>query len=102
MGVNYDAANMILYGKGDPREAVRVLAPRISQFHVKDAIPATTPGDWGTEVPQGTGAVRWPDFLLLLRSLGLDRDLMIEREGGEARIDDIRRARAIILETLGV
>jgi sugar phosphate isomerase/epimerase len=101
IGVNFDAANMILYGKGDPAEAVRTLAPKIVQFHVKDAIPTKTPGTWGTEVAQGTGAVGWPAFLALVRKLGLDRDFLIERESGHDRAGDIVGARKILEKALG-
>jgi sugar phosphate isomerase/epimerase len=100
LGVNFDAANMILYGKGDPAEAVKTLAPKIVQFHVKDAIPTKTPGTWGTEVPQGTGAVGWPKFLALVRSLGLDRDFLIERESGHDRAGDIVNARILVEKAL--
>lgn len=100
VGVNFDAANMILYGKGDPAEAVRLLAPRIVQVHVKDAIPTKTPGTWGTEVPQGTGAVGWPAFAGLLRSLVPGRNLLIEREGGSDRAGDVRKARLLLEKAL--
>ena len=42
--VNFDPANMILYGKGEPREAVKLLAPWIRQVHVKDALFTQKPG----------------------------------------------------------
>ena len=35
--VNFDPANMILYGKGDPVRAVKILAPWIRHVHIKDA-----------------------------------------------------------------
>jgi len=102
IGVNFDAANMILYGKGDPRESVKILAPHIVQYHVKDAVPAKTPGTWGTEVAQGTGAVQWREFLGLLQDEGIVKDLMIERESGEDRVGEIRAAREIVRQVLGV
>src|SRR4029450_7345039 len=51
--VNFDPANMILYGMGDPIHAVEVLGPDIVHVHVKDANPPPKPGDWGEEVPLG-------------------------------------------------
>lgn len=96
IGVNYDAANMILYGTGDPWESVRILASEVVQYHVKDAVPSATPGTWGTEVPHGTGAVRWPEFVPFLAAKGWLRDLVIEREGGGARVADVTRAREIL------
>ena len=67
---------------------------------MKDAIPTKTPGTWGTEVPQGTGAVGWPKFLALVRSLGLDRDFLIERESGHDRAGDIVNARILVEKAL--
>jgi len=46
VAVNFDPANMILYDKGDPIEAVRVLSPWIRHLHVKDALRTTKPGTW--------------------------------------------------------
>ena len=52
VGVNFDPANMILYGAGDPLEAVAVLGRHIKHVHVKDATLSNTPGiEWGEEVP---------------------------------------------------
>lgn len=95
-GVNFDPANMILYGMGDPVEALASLAPRVVQVHVKDAQPSPTPGRWGSEVRAGTGAVDWRGFFRVLRSRGLGVDLVIEREAGETRDADIVAARELI------
>lgn len=101
LGVNFDPANMILYGKGEPIAAMRTLAPWIRQVHIKDALPTRTPGTWGEEVRAGTGAVDWRAFLDLVRSLDRPVDLVIEREAGEDRIADIRAAKDM-LARLGV
>lgn len=47
IGVNFDPANMILYGKGDPIQAVRVLAPWVHHVHIKDATASLVQGEWG-------------------------------------------------------
>jgi L-ribulose-5-phosphate 3-epimerase len=101
VGVNFDPGNMILYGMGDPVEALRALAPRVVQLHIKDALPAPPPppgrsGEWGAEVPVGQGAVNWPALLGVLGEAGLDVDLVIEREAGDDRIGDVRTARMLI------
>ncbi len=101
VGVNFDPANMILYGKGDPVEAAGVLSGYLRQVHVKDALPAETPGEWGAEVAVGTGAVDWPGFFGVLNDCGFSGCLCIEREAGEQRIPDIRTARDFVLETIG-
>lgn len=100
VGVNFDPANMILYGMGEPVAALRSLASRVFQVHVKDALPATTPGAWGTEVPVGSGAVDWKRFFDVLRERKNGCDLMIEREAGDERVKDIRTACALVQREL--
>ncbi len=92
VGVNFDPANMILYGMGDPGVAVRALGPRVLQAHVKDATPTALPGTWGTEVAVGDGAVDWADFVRVLDGLSGRIGLMIEREAGSSRLEDMARA----------
>ncbi len=101
VGVNFDPANMLLYGKGDPIQAVRRLGPWIRQVHVKDALPAQSPGTWGREVPVGMGQVDWPAFLGALAEMKYAGDLVIEREAGTERVADIRRAREVVLNLAG-
>jgi L-ribulose-5-phosphate 3-epimerase len=96
VGVNFDPANMILYGKGDPIEALRVLAPWLQQCHIKDATHTTQPGTWGAEVPAGTGDVNWPAFFATLKELGYAGNLCIEREAGTQRVTDIITARQMV------
>ena len=99
-GVNFDPANMILYGKGDPVDALGVLAPWLRQIHIKDARYAKTAGEWGEEVATGEGAVDWPRFLEKLASLNYTGDLVIEREAGTQRVADIRTARDLLAKYL--
>jgi L-ribulose-5-phosphate 3-epimerase len=96
LGVNFDPANMLLYDKGDPIEALRTLAPWLRQVHIKDAVRTSVPGTWGEEVPAGTGQVDWPVFFRTLNELGFSGDLCIEREAGSQRVEDIRRARELV------
>ncbi len=98
--VNFDPANMLLYGKGDPIEALRVLAPWIRQVHVKDANQGTTPGTWGEEVAVGTGQVDWPAFFATLAEIHFTGDIVIEREAGDQRVADIRTAREVVLQSI--
>jgi L-ribulose-5-phosphate 3-epimerase len=92
VGVNFDPANMILYDKGDPIEAVRVLAPWIRHLHVKDATRTKQPGTWGAEVPWGDGEVGIGRFLAVLEEVGFDGAMAIEREAGDNRLGDIKLA----------
>ena len=96
LGVNFDPANMILYAMGNPVEALKTLGERVFQIHIKDARATEVPGTWGSEVPAGTGQVDWKAFFAVVGELGLDGDLMIEREAGDARIADIRAARTLV------
>lgn len=91
--VNFDPANMILYGSGDPHEAVRVLSSKIVSVHAKDGDwPA--PGKLGKERALGKGAVDFPRFIETLRSVGYQGQLCIEREAQDPmeRVEDMRAA----------
>lgn len=96
VGVNFDPANMLLYDKGNPIEALRQLAPWIRQVHIKDARRTRTPGTWGDEVVAGTGEVDWPAFFQVLDQIEFRGDLCIEREAGSQRVADIRTARELV------
>ncbi|HMO25271.1 MAG TPA: sugar phosphate isomerase/epimerase family protein [Tepidisphaeraceae bacterium] len=92
VGVNFDPANMLLYGSGDPIAALQLLLPHIRQVHLKDALPSDRPGAWGEEVPLGRGKVDWPAFFATLHHAGYNGNLVIEREAGSQRITDIHTA----------
>lgn len=96
VGVNFDPANMLLYDKGDPIESLQALGPWLRQVHIKDAKRTAVSGTWGQEVPAGEGQVDWPAFTAVLRRLKFMGDLVIEREAGEKRIDDIRKAAELV------
>ena len=92
VGINFDPANMILYAKGKPKEALRTLIPWIKQVHIKDALVTAKPGTWGTEVAWGEGEVGGRTFLEELKALGYKGNYVIEREGGNARVKEISQA----------
>ena len=92
VAVNFDPANMILYDKGDPIQAVRTLAPWIRHLHAKDATRTTQPGTWGAEVPWGDGQVNTAGFLNALGEVGFEGAMAIEREAGDNRFGDIKLA----------
>ena len=96
VGVNFDPANMILYGKGNPTPALMGLGPWIRQVHIKDARRTKVPGTWGEEVAVGTGEVDWPAFFATLRKLNYTGDFVIEREAGSQRVADIRTAKEVV------
>lgn len=79
--VNFDPANMILYGAGDPIEALRKVAPHIRSVHCKDGTWSDKPGEtWGAEVPLGRGDVNIAVYLQTLKEIGYEGPLTIERE----------------------
>jgi len=91
--INFDPANMILYGAGDPIAALHVLSGHIRHVHVKDAVASSEPGkQWGQEVPFGAGQVGPAVFLKTLNEIGYAGPLGIEREAGSTRLDDVRKA----------
>lgn len=90
--INFDPANMVLYNKGNPLEALEKLFPWIVQVHVKDALYADKPGEWGTETPWGEAEVRGKAFIKKLEDLGYKGNYVIEREGGNSRVRDIELA----------
>jgi L-ribulose-5-phosphate 3-epimerase len=96
--VNFDPANMILYDKGNPIEALRLLGPWVCQVHIKDARRTKVPGTWGEEVVLGTGEVDWPAFFAALREAKFAGDCVIEREAGSQRVADIRTAKEVVLK----
>ena len=91
LGINLDPANLLLYGKGNPIDALRVFGKYVRAIHAKDGLPPTNGRELGREVKVGEGSVRYPEFLPALLDLGFDGDLTIEREiSGEQQNKDIR------------
>jgi len=80
--INFDPANMILYGTGDPIEALEVLGPHLASVHAKDGNwPAKEfPGGLGKERPLGQGSVGMERFIAKLKSIGYEGTIHVERE----------------------
>lgn len=96
LGINFDPANMILYGTGDPIEALGTLGPHVMSVHCKDGNwpPPGDPDALGKEKALGDGSVDLPAFLQTLSKIGYTGPLAIEREASdpERRLRDIRSA----------
>ena len=92
VGINFDPANMILYNKGKPMEALATLYPWIMQVHIKDGNVTLNPGTWGEEVAWGEWQVGGDRFLAELDRLGYQGNFVIEREAGDDRAGDIVKA----------
>lgn len=78
--INFDPANMILYGSGDPIEALEKLASHVVSVHAKDGDGPLKPGALGKETPLGQGAVGIPRFVDALKRAGYRGSINIERE----------------------
>ena len=81
--INFDPANMILYGSGEPIEALRKVGKYVRSVHCKDgkwAAPDKRGKEWGTEVPLGQGDVGMENYLRTLKEIGYTGPLTIERE----------------------
>ncbi len=92
LALNFDPANMILYNKDKPVDALKRLSPWIRHVHAKDAVRTAKPGTWGAEVPWGDGDVNVFAFLSELKNCGFKGDIAIEREAGNNRAGDIALA----------
>ncbi len=79
--VNFDPANMILYGSGEPIAALKKVGKFVRSIHCKDGTWAKHPGkEWGCEVPLGQGDVGMYNYLHTLKEIGYTGPLTIERE----------------------
>ncbi len=100
--INFDPANMLLYDKDHPLDALDMLAPYIRSVHMKDANRPQVPGTWGEEVPLGQGQTNTRAVVKKLKQLGYRGPLFIEREVGtqEERFRDIAHGVQFLRECL--
>jgi sugar phosphate isomerase/epimerase len=79
--INFDPANMILYGTGEPIAALKKVGRFVKSIHCKDGKWSDEPGKtWGQEMPLGQGDVGMENYLRTLKEIGYDGPLTIERE----------------------
>jgi sugar phosphate isomerase/epimerase len=91
--VHFDPANMILYGSGEPIEALGLLGQYVVGAHAKDGTWPKQAGELGEEKPLGEGQVGIERYVAKLKEIGYTGALTIEREiSGPQQIEDIRRA----------
>ena len=101
-GVNFDLANLILYGKANPVDAIELLGPFVQGIHAKDGLWPTNPKELGEEVPIGKGKVDFPRIIALLKELNYGGAVTIEREiSGPRQLDDVRAAKAYLEKLIG-
>lgn len=86
--INFDPANMILYGTGDPIAALQRVGHLVASVHCKDGTWAAEGKrgiEWGAEVPLGEGDVGMATYIRTLKEIGYEGPLTIEREIPEDR-----------------
>jgi len=97
LGINLDPANLLLYGKGNPVDAVGVLGPWIRGVHVKDGQYPTNGRELGHETPVGEGLVNFPLLIPRLKAFDYQGAWIIEREiSGPQQKTDILRAKELL------
>jgi len=100
LGVGLDTANLILYGKANPVDAVDIIGPHVRAMHAKDGKWPTNPMELGEEVLIGTGLVDFKQVLTKLHKLGYTGAVTIERETeGPQQIEDVKQEK-IFLEKI--
>ncbi|HEV2380062.1 MAG TPA: sugar phosphate isomerase/epimerase family protein [Terriglobia bacterium] len=96
-GVNFDCANLIMYGKANPVDALDVIGKYVQGMHAKDGLYPTDPKKLGDEVAIGKGKVDFPVIFRKLKALSYQGAVTIEREiSGPQQLDDIRREKAYL------
>jgi sugar phosphate isomerase/epimerase len=101
LSVNFDPANLVLYGVEDPVEAAHAVARHVSMMHAKDATWSARPRqDWGAEVPLGKGAVDLGMVLAALAGGGFAGAIIVEREAGDDRAGDLAAGRGFLEKLL--
>lgn len=103
VGVNFDTANLVLYGKDDPPRALRTLLGRVTSVHLKDGMLPANPSQLGQEVRLGEGNALVKKCLRILQEANFRGPLVIENyvwRGGTDPLDELRIARNFIRETL--
>jgi len=101
-GVNFDLANLILYGKANPVDAIEILSPYVQGIHAKDGLWPTNPKDLGQEVPIGKGKVDFPRIIARLKELNYRGAVTIEREiSGARQVEDVLAAKKYLEALIG-
>jgi len=101
LGINLDPANLLLYGKANPVDAVDIFQGLVRGVHVKDGEYPTDPQHLGEEKPVGQGRVHFDQLVPKLLSYGYDGAWIIEREiRGPQQKEDIRQARSLLTSIL--
>ena len=94
LAINLDTANLILYGKANPVDALEVFGQYVRNIHAKDGRYPTNGHDLGEETRIGEGKVDFRALFRKLKALGYDSFVTIEREiDGYQQLVDILASR---------
>lgn len=97
LGINFDTANLILYGKANSVDALEVFGKYVRNTHFKDGLYPTCGKELGPEVALGDGRANVPGIMKKLKELNYQGPYIIEREiSGDQQIADISKAKALI------
>ena len=97
LGVNLDPANLLMYGKANPVDSLRIIGKYVRDVHAKDGEYPTCGRELGVEKPLGEGSVNFPALIKGLKECGYDGAITIEREiSSEKQLADIKRAIEIL------
>jgi len=101
LGINLDPANLLMYGKANPVDALDTFGQHVRGVHAKDGHYPTEGNSLGKEAPMGEGRVNFPVLVPKLKGMGFRGALTIEREiSGEKQVEDIKRAIEILTPLL--
>ena len=101
LGINLDPANLLMYGKANPVDAVEIFGSYIRGVHAKDGEYPSCGRNLGAEKPLGQGRVNFPLLVKKLKEVGYTGALTIEREiTGPQQLADIQLARDLLLPLL--
>ena len=102
VGINLDPANLIMYGMGNPIDALDVVGRFVRHVHGKDGLCPTSGRKLGREMPLGRGKVNVPAFIAGLKAIGYDGPIIIEREiAGPQQEADILAAKRLLESLIG-
>ncbi len=102
VGINLDTANPILYGRGNPIDALDVFGKYVMDTHIKDGFFPTTGMFLGKECRAGDGKANIPAVIVkLITEFGYEGPFTIEREiSGEQQVVDIIHAKKLIEDAM--
>ena len=100
-GANLDTANLILYDKANPLDALDVIGPYVKNTHAKDGLYPTGTRELGREVAIPHGKVDFPKIIAKLKELNYQGPITIEREiSGPKQLEDVKRERDYLLKLI--